>query len=418
MRRVVLKNARIFDGSGSPRYGGSVLIDGERIAQVARNGEGFIGASDAETIDCAGATLMPGLVEAHGHITWPSSTEQFEPRFVLPPDEMQVTAARNARILLDHGFTSVFSAGALGESVEVALRDDFASGRLPGPRLLASTFERSPEGPEGAESGGKVPAARGPDAMRAFVAHCTEIGIDTIKLAISGEDALRPGDSQRILYQEDEVVAACDAAHAAGMRVAAHTQAAEAIKMALRGGVDVLYHCSYADAEALDMLEAAKDRVFLAPAIGVIVATLEATPPPHIDMTSMKEMAKPVVENTRKLIPELRRRGLRILPGGDYGFPFNPTGTNARDLQHFVELYDYTPAEVLSAATMLGGQIMGMGAELGMVRPGFIADLLLVDGDPTADVTILQDKNNILAILQAGKFHKTPAAAVAHARAG
>jgi len=409
MQRIVFDKAKIFDGTGSTPFAGRVLVEGERIAQVAKSDEPLIGAGDAQIIDCSGATLMPGLVEAHGHLSWPSSTERFEPRFMLPPEEMLLAAARNGRILLDQGFTSVFSAGALGERIEVVLRDEFKLGGLPGPRLLASTIERSPEGAEGVETGKKVSMeGRGPDAMRAFVKRCGEIGIDTVKLVISGEDALLPGSSQHILYDQDEVTAACEVAHDLGMRVAAHTQAAEAVKIALRGGVDVLYHCSYADEEALDMLEAHKDRIFMGPAIGVIVATLEATPPPHIDMSSMKEMAKPVIENTSKLIPELRKRGVRVLPGGDYGFPFNPNGTNARDLQHFVDLYGYTPAEALSAATMLGGQIMGMGDELGLVRQGYIADLLVVEGDPTANLRALVDRNNLRAIMQSGRFHKTP----------
>ncbi|NML05879.1 amidohydrolase family protein [Sphingomonas sp. G-3-2-10] len=409
MRRIILKNGRIFDGSGSASFTGSVLIEGDRIAQVGRGNEGLIGAGDAEIVDCAGATVMPGMIEAHGHLTWPSSTERFEPRFMLPPEEMMLAAARNGRILLDHGFTSVFSAGALGERIEVVLRDEFARGALPGPRLLASTIERSPEGAEGIETGKKLSIGEGPEAMRAFVTRCHELGIDTVKLVLSGEDQLLPGSSQHILYHEDEVTAACETAHKLGMRVAAHTQAAEAVKIALRSGVDILYHCTHADAEALDMLAAHKDRIFMAPAVGVLVGTMEATPPPHIDMSSMKAFAAPAIEMSQALVPELKRRGVRVLPGGDYGFPFNPNGANARDLQHFVDLYGYTPAEALSAATMLGGQIMGMGGELGLVRPGYIADLLIVDGDPTANVAILQDKANLRGIMQAGSFYKTPA---------
>jgi imidazolonepropionase-like amidohydrolase len=416
MRPTIFHNARIFDGSGDPLFAGSVLVEDGRIARVAHADEPPIEAEDADRIDCGGATLMPGLVEAHGHLSWPSSTERFEPRFMLPPEEMLLAAARNGRILLDQGFTSVFSAGALGERIEVVLRDEFARGGLPGPRLLASTIERSPEAADGIETGKKVAMeGRGPDAMRAFVRRCKDIGIDTVKLVISGEDALLPGSSQHILYDEAEVVAACETAHELGLRVAAHTQAAEAVKIGLRAGVDVFYHCSYADEEALDLLEAAKDRIFMAPAIGVIVATLEATPPPHIDMSAMKESAKPVIANTKTLIPELRRRGVRVLPGGDYGFPFNPNGTNARDLQHFVDLYGYTPAEALSAATKLGGEIMGLGGELGMVKPGYIADLLLVEGDPTANLRLLLDKANIRAIMQGGRFYKAPAPSLAEA---
>lgn len=105
------------------------------------------------------------------------------------------------------------------------------------------------------------------------------------------------------------------------------------------------------------------------------------------------------LEHQKRLVPELRRRGVRLLPGGDYGFPFNPNGRNARDLALWVEHFGYTAADALSAATMLGGQIMGRGDELGLVREGFLADLLLVDGDPTQNVAVLQNKHHLRAIM-------------------
>ena len=404
--RILIRDAALFDGTGAPLRQADVLVEGDRIAAVTEAGAD---AADADlVIDGSGKTLMPGLVEAHAHLSWPSSVEKMYHEFVLPPDEMRVATWRNARVLLDHGFTSAFSAGALGDRIEVELRDEIEAGKTPGPRLRASTIERSPEGADGIETGKKLSIGEGVEGMRAFARQCGENGIDTVKLVVSGEDALLPGSSQHVLYSQEEVSAACEEARRFGMKVAAHTQAAEAVKIALRAGVDILYHCSYADAEALEMLEARKDEIFFAPAIGIIVATLEATPPPHIDMSAMKESAKPVVELTRKLVPELRRRGIRVLPGGDYGFPFNPNGRNARDLEHFVALYGYTPAEALSAATMLGGQLMGMGDELGLVRPGWLADLLLVDGDPTQDVRILQDRNNLSMIMKGGRLHKAP----------
>jgi imidazolonepropionase-like amidohydrolase len=129
----------------------------------------------------------------------------------------------------------------------------------------------------------------------------------------------------------------------------------------------------------------------------------------------MKAAAVPVIELSKKLIPELKRRGVRVLPGGDYGFPFNPNGTNARDLQHFVDLFGYTPTEALVAATKLGGELMGRGHELGLVAPGYLADLLLVDGDPTQDVSILQNRAKLLMIMKGGKMHKAPPAGVEQA---
>jgi len=413
MRRIIT-DVDIFDGTGSAVFPGTVIVEGEQIVAVLTANEDMVAQSGDERIDGRGKVLMPGLIEAHAHLSWPSSVEKIYHQFVLPPEEMKVATWRNARVLLDHGFTSAYSAGALGEQIEVELRDQIRAGITPGPRLVASTIERSPEGAEGVETG-DVSHGRGPAAMRAFVDRCKAIGIDSVKLQISGEDALLPGSSQHILYDEDELAAAGEAAHRNGLWLAAHTQAAASIKLALHHGVRTLYHCSWADAEALDLLEAKRDEIFVAPAIGIIVATLEASPPPHIDMSAMKESAKPVIEPTRSLIPELRRRGVRVLPGGDYGFPFNPNGRNARDLDHFVTLFGYTPAEALSAATMLGGQLMGMGDELGLIRPGYLADLLLIDGDPTRDVRILQDKDRIAMIMQGGQLHKAPAAAEARA---
>lgn len=408
--RYILRNVSVFDGTGQAPHRGTVVVNGERIESVVAGGATITAASGDVTIDGAGGTLMPGLVEAHAHLTWPSSIEKVYHTLVLPPDEMKVAAWRNARVLLESGFTSAYSAGALHDSIEVELRDEIAAGRTPGPRLKASTIERSPEGAEGVETG-NVSHGRGPQAMRAFVAHCKDIGIDSVKLVVSGEDALKPGSSHELLYTEEELQAAGEASRAAGLWTAAHTQGSEAVKMALRAGVRTLYHCTYADREAFEMLIAHKGDIFVAPAIGIIVATLEANPPPHIDMSSMKEMAKPVIEKTKQLIPALKQAGVRVLPGGDYGFPFNPTGLNARDLQHFVDLYGYTPTEALVAATKLGGELMGMGDELGQVKSGYLADLLLIDGDPTQDVRLLQDRKRITMIMQGGRLHKAPAGA-------
>ena len=99
---------------------------------------------------------------------------------------------------------------------------------------------------------------------------------------------------------------------------------------------------------------------------------------------------------------------MRVLPGGDYGFAWTPHGTNARDLQHFVELLDFTPMEAIRAATVLGGEIFERPDELGRVAPGYLADLLLVDGDPSSDITVLQDHDNLAGIMKDGNWHKEP----------
>ena len=405
--RTVIRNIRIFDGSGSDSFVGAVLVDGDRIAKVSSGADALAGEAADTAIDGKGATLMPGMVEAHAHLTWASSVEKIYHQFILPPEELEVAAARNARILLDHGFTSAYSAGALGDGIEVRLAAAIARGEAPGPRLIPSTLERSPEGAEGVETG-DVFNGRGPDAIRAFMAYCKDQGIVSVKLVVSGEDALKPGSAQDILYTDAEMQAAGEAARANGLWIATHAYSPKAIALSLDAGARIIYHASYADAASVEAMAAKKDQFFYAPGCGVSVAALEASPPPHIDMSHMKASAAERMALEGKLVPQLKARGVRVLIGGDYGFPFNPHGRNARDLEHFVTYFGYTPAEALVAATRLGGELMGL--DVGQVKEGFLADLLLVDGDPTQDIALMQDAAKLTMIMQGGKLHKAPAA--------
>ena len=410
--RTVIRNANMFDGTGARLRVASVVIEGDRIVEVIDD-EGEFETPDGDVeIDARGLTLMPGLIDAHTHLSWGSSVEKIYHQFILPPDELRVAAWRNARVMLDHGFTSVYSAGALADTLEVDLKRDIENGATSGPRMVSSTIERSPEGEEGVETG-DIFNGRGAKAMRAFVQHCKDIGVDSVKLIVSGEDALKPGTARDILYSEEEMQAAGEAARDLGLWIAAHTYSPGAIQLALDAGARILYHCSFADEGAIEAMAAKKDEIFYAPGPGVSVAALEANPPPHIDMSSMKASAAERLELEKKLVPELKRRGVRVLVGGDYGFPFNPHGREARDLEHFVNIYGFTPPEALRAATMYGGQLMGHGEELGLVRKNYLADLLLVDGDPTSDIAILQDKDRLKMIMKGGALHKAPVSHVA-----
>jgi imidazolonepropionase-like amidohydrolase len=407
---ILFSNVRIFDGSGSAPYAGEVLVKDNRIAAVARSPGESLPRDNVMVVDGAGATLMPGMTEAHAHLSWPSSVERFVPGMHLPPEDLLLNTARNARILLDHGFTSAYSAGALGKTLEVSLKAHIDSGGTPGPRLVPSSLEREPPNESAYLDGGSVAEhGKGPDAVRAFIKDCAASGAKVVKFLLSGESALKPGASLQILYTEEEVRAAGEQARESKVWLTGHAHAAEAIKMGMRNGFRVLYHCTYADEEAIDMLAARKNEIFVGPTLGIVQATLDAAPPPHVDMTHMKADAAVVLEHQKKLVPLLRKRGIRLLPGGDYGFPFNPNGRNARDLELFVRHLGYTPTEALVAVTKLGGEIMGMESELGQIKPGFLADMLLVSGDPTVNVSLLQDKDNLRAIMKDGKFYKAPA---------
>lgn len=403
----LFKNACIFDGSGRAPFSGEVLVEKNRIKIVSDNGA-RIGRPDAQVIDCAGATLMPGLVEAHAHLSWPSSVGRIFKTMTLPPEEHLLVTARNARVTLDAGFTSAYSAGSLGPRFEIALRDEIDGGWLPGPRLRASSLERLPHGALGLKASDASQHRRGPEAMRAYVREMAKAGVDSIKFLLSSDDAFEPNGSQTLPYTEEEVAAIGDEARNCGVWLACHAQAAGAVKLAVKHGFRIVYHCSYADTEALDMLEARKDEMFVAPAIGLMYTRTYEAESFGVARSGPGNLGAAIhLERMQELYPKMRKRGIRVLPGGDYGFPYHPIGTNARDLEWFVTLLGYTPTEALVAATRLGGELMGR-EPLGQVKPGYLADLLLVDGDPTADISLLQDPDKLLMVMKDGQLHKKP----------
>jgi imidazolonepropionase-like amidohydrolase len=414
----VFTGGRVFDGSGSPAVPGDVVVRGDRIESV-RPGGGTEPEPDDHVVDCRGATVLPGLVESHCHLTFPSALGHVDPSFNPPidvsffhhmpsPDEHLAIAERNARILLDHGFTSAYSAGSLTPvPTEVRLRDRIAAGLTAGPRMRAASFERD-NNPVRMGPDGPAPQATGPDAMRAFIREQAELGFDSVKLLMSNDDVFFEGGSMVTQYSAEEADAAGEQARESGVWLNCHAQAPEAIKRAVRAGFRSIYHCSYADPEAIDLLEAHKESIFLSPAVGIMWANVHEGAEFGID-TAMAEKMGSVksLEAMEQLYPELRKRGLRVLPGGDYGFPNNPIGRNARDLELFVRLFGYSPAEALRATTFHGGQVMDL--PVGLLAEDYFADVLVVRGDPVADVTLLQDPANLEVIMQGGRFHKQAA---------
>jgi imidazolonepropionase-like amidohydrolase len=174
-------------------------------------------------------------------------------------------------------------------------------------------------------------------------------------------------------------------------------------------GIEVIYHASFADEEALDLLEANKFNHFVAPGLAWLINTCHhasdwgLTPEVTRKMGYHREL-EAAIESMRAM----RRRGIRILPGGDYGFAWTPHGTNAKDLEYFVKYIGMSTMEALLSATAWGGPMMKVGKELGYIREGCLADILLIDGDPLADITVLQDRARILAVMKDGHFHRAP----------
>lgn len=403
---TIILNAMVFDGTGADPVRTDVLVRDGRIAAVGGD-LGRSAAADAQVVDGAGATLMPGLIDGHAHLGFGSTTDHLSDRREAV-EERTLLIAHAGEVLLNSGFTSAYSGGNRLPAAEVAARKAFSEGWLPGPRLRACSWEGSVGMLEPGQYSfpGVADRAPDPDGVSRFVHEMADLGVDIVKLSLSGESAVVHGTSRVMQFTESEVAAAGAAARERGVWLTAHAHSAEAIKLAVRHGVRAIYHATFADSEAIDALAEARDRVFVAPTPGVIWAHLhDQTHPPEPGMEVTETAA-----SVKVVAAELKERGVRLVPGGDYGFAFNPIGLNARDLRLFVDWFGFTPGEALRAATQYGGQLMGMPDSLGLIRPGYLADLLLVEPDPLDDIGVLCDSASLSMIMRDGRLHKLDAA--------
>lgn len=413
MPSILFENANVFACDGGLPYLGDVLIEGNRIANIARR-PARISHPTAQRIDAAGATLMPGLVEPHAHLSFTNVANSIQ-LGEIPPEDHAFLTAQNAKIMLDQGFTSCVSAASAKPRLDIVVRNFINSGAIPGPRLLAASPELTVTGGLGdvrlahlyRENFGLI--CDGADAFRRAARLMCREGVDTLKINISGDDAIPNAKARDTVMIDAEVDAVCEVARQLNKRVAAHTRSADSVKMALRHGVEILYHATLVDDEACAQLEAQRDRIFVGPTLGNLYSTLNDAAPWGVTREIAEARgARFELERGIENMKALKRRGVRVLPGGDYGFAWCPIGANARDIEHFVTLLRFSPMEAIDAATRLGGEIMMMGHELGQIKIGYLADLLLVESDPLADVRILRDSKKLLAVMKNGRFHKEP----------
>jgi imidazolonepropionase-like amidohydrolase len=415
MGDVVFTNVRILDGTGQNPFNGSVLVQGNRIRQVGRSAAP-IAPGGATVIDGAGATLMPGLCEAHTHFSW-NDAATLAAIQSMPLEEHVLWCAKVAGRYLQAGFTSCVGAACAKPRLDVVVRNAINAGQIPGPRYLAASQEITVAGGLGDETLPHLPFPEfsfgvtvcGADEMRKAVRTFLKYGVDSIKLNLSGDNFTPDSPAETSWMTDVEVAAAMQEVKMRGKRGIAHARSAESVKQALRHGIDLIYHASFVDEEALDLLEAARDRVFVAPGIAILYAMLNEAADYGVSRADAIRMGYEIEwEAALESLAKMHKRGIRVLPGGDYGFAFTPHCQNARDLEFFVRYLGFTPMEAIRSATLYGGQIMMRGSELGAVKDGYLADLLLVDGDPLANLSILRDPSRILAVMKDGVFAKQP----------
>jgi imidazolonepropionase-like amidohydrolase len=344
----------------------------------------------------------------------------------MPPEEHILWCAEVAKRYLDMGWTSCVGAAAAKPRLDVVIRNAINDGTIIGPRYLAASQEITVPGGLGDTTQPHLPqpefafgaVVSGAEEMRRCVRMFAKYGVDTLKINLSGE-SITGMSSEMSQFTAEEVRVCVEEAKAWGKRVAAHARSTPAIKRCVQLGIEVIYHASFCDEEALDLLEAHKMEHFVAPGLAWLIRTVHNASEWGLTPEVTKKMGyHRELEAAIESMKALRRRGVRILPGGDYGFAWTPHGTNARDLEYFVKYVGMSPMEALLSATAWGGPMMKLGKEIGYLREGCLADVLLIDGDPLADITILQDKARILAVMKDGEFHRAPPVRELRAMAG
>lgn len=406
MGKTLIRNAVIFDGTANHTRKGDLLIDGNTIAEAD-------GSPADDVFDVGGRFVMPGMVEGHSHLSFENVTST--ENLITPTPEAQVfTAARGAKALIEAGFTSSYGASEAKLRLAVAVRDEVNAGRLPGPRIRAGGLEITVTGAMGDEARDHDPrkgpsdVIDGPEEMRKTVRrHCRE-GVDNIKLDVSGDPFYpnTPGHTTPMTFEE--VKMAADTAHAFGRKINAHTRSIAGSKICVRAGIDAMFHVEYADEELFDMMEAAKDRIFVVPTVGLFHQIMAGEAAGHglsAEVGGYMNIPE-LLDNSCRTHTELRKRGVRHLIGGDYGFGWSPQGTQARDIEFFIDYYGYSPAQALICATANGGLAMMSDGSLGTLAPGKLADLIVVDGNPLEDPRVLVGPDNILLVIKDGQICK------------
>ncbi len=391
--RIAVHAARLLDvESGRIVADPLVLVEGDKVVSVTAGGHAPAGM---QVLELGNVTLLPGLIDVHVHITGDSTISTgnyYRDILTRSPIDEAVTAHLFAKRTLDAGFTTVRNLGS-NAYIDVALRNAIDRGLVEGPRILAATLPLGATGGHADDSTGFAPniefhgetgVANGVDAVRARVRENVKRGADVIKFMASAGVLSNETSVGAPQYSQPEMDAIVDEAHRWGKKVAAHAHGAEAIKMAIRAGVDSVEHCSFIDDEGLKL--AKQHGTYLVFDIyddDFILAEYGKLGVPPEQVAKERLVGRVQRENFRKAV----QAGEKMAFATDAGV--YPHGWNAKQFSKEVE-WGMTPLQAIRSATVNAADLLGWSDKVGAIKPGYYADMVAVGGDPLADVSTLE----------------------------
>ena len=392
MSETVFSNGPIFIGDGKVIDSGAVVVKDGRIAEVIAGP--YDAPAGAESIDLGGKMILPGLIDCHIHITMDGSPDPMTKTITMPKADLTLMSADLAKKTVFGGVTTVRDMGSEG-TVDLAIRKAVTSGLVVGPRLLASAQVVCMTGGHGWQFGRE---ADGPDQVRKAAREQLKAGADQVKLMATGgvmTPGVEPGAAQ---LTEDELRAGIEEAHKTGRLTATHAQGSDGIMNAVRAGIDSIEHGFFLTDEIIElMIKKGTSLVPTLSAIHFIVKHGVEAGVPEFMVEKARRVQEPHIESMMKA----KGAGVRIGMGTDAGTPFNEHGKNLRELDLMVRA-GFNPTEVLVAASKTAAEVIGLADEIGTIEPGKEADLIVCKGDPTKNITLLTDADNIALVYRNG----------------
>ena len=403
MRHTIIKNCKIIDGLGNPTYKGAVSILGDKIVDQKNLDSG----SADEVIDATGLTLMPGLIDVHCHSTFDEPSSNDELFFHRREGLAAIIAGQNVKKLLQAGVTGFVDPDGIFD-VTIDLRDAIDSNVIQGPRMLCGGNALLTS--VGGTAGRLIPdrGLRGyakivstPEEIKTEVRRQIKNGVDWIKVHVTGLLPRQKGQGEVQAWSLQELKLVCDTAHELGVPVMGHCRNAQSIKDSVEAGMDMLLHATFMDEETLEKV--VEKNVPLVPSF-----TFQANLADFGDRVganeNLKEIFQKEIEESASMLKKAKKAGVPILCGSESGFSLTPYGEwHYRELEIFVSELGFSNLDAIAAATGMCGIHGGFHGETGIIADGKFADLILIEGDPSQDVTILKDKSNIKTVFVGGK---------------
>ncbi|MST34603.1 amidohydrolase family protein [Acidimicrobiaceae bacterium USS-CC1] len=408
MTRTLLRGGTVIDGTGAPpRPDTPVLLEEDRIVAVGAEGVAAVvaGGPAPDEVDVTGLTVMPGIIDSHCHSTLGEPASNDELFHHRDPAGAALMAAFNVRKLLLAGVTSFLDPDGLF-NIGPALRDAIEAGMVEGPTMRAGgwalmTAVGGTAGRMIPESGtaGYAEVVRDRDEMITATRRQIKQGADVIKIHVTGSVPTKRGELQ--VWTLDELRTVCDTAHDLGVRVVAHCRGAGATRDAARAGVDIIFHASYMDEAALEAIHEAGSS--LCP-VFTFLANLAEHGAKAGSTSAVQDVFRREMEDTGRMMRRAYDEGVPLLAGSESGFSLTPYGHwHYREMEIFVEHLGLTPLEALTTGTKNGAIALDQVGEVGTIEAGLRADVLVLDGDPSRDVSLLGDRRRFRHLWCRGK---------------